>query len=81
MNKTQRNLSDQTGSFIKALEYIILAQEELLDNFHSIYGEDTGNLLYSKDFETPTDNLKSSIKCWIGKSVEINMGYLESNLY
>ena len=81
MNKTQRNLSEQTGSLIKALEYVLLAQEELLSNFHNTYGEDSGDSMYRKDFETPIDSLKSAIKDWIGESMEVNMGYIGDNLY
>ena len=81
MNKTQRNLSEQTGSLIKALEYVLLAQEELLSNFHNVYGEDFGDSMYFKDFETPIDNLKTAIKEWIGESMEVNMGLINDNLY
>lgn len=81
MNTTTRKVSEQTGSLIKALEYVLLAQEELLSNFHNIYGEESGDSMYSKDFETPIDNLKSAIKEWIGESMEVNMGLLGDNLY
>lgn len=81
MNKTQRNLSEQTGALIKALEYVLLAQEELLSNFHNVYGEDSGDSMYFNDFETPIDNLKTAIKEWIGKSMEVNMGLINDNLY
>ena len=81
MNTTTRKVSEQTGSLIKALEYVLLAQEELLSNFHNTYGDESGDSMYSKDFETPIDNLKSAIKEWIGESMEVNMGYLGDNLY
>lgn len=81
MNTTTRKVSEQTGSLIKALEYVLLAQEELLSNFHNTYGEESGDSMYSKDFETPIDNLKSAIKGWIGESMEVNMGLLGDNLY
>ena len=81
MNTTTRTLSEQTGSLIKALEYVLLAQEELLSNFHNTYGDESGDSMYQKDFETPIDNLKSAIKEWIGESMEVNMGYIGDNLY
>ena len=81
MNTTTRKVSEQTGSLIKALEYVLLAQEELLSNFHNTYGDESGDSMYSKDFETPIDNLKSAIKEWIGESMEVNMGFIGDNLY
>lgn len=81
MNTTTRKVSEQTGSLIKALEYVLLAQEELLSNFHNTYGDESGDSMYSKDFETPIGNLKSAIKEWIGESMEVNMGYIGDNLY
>ena len=81
MNTTTRKVSEQTGSLIKALEYVLLAQEELLSNFHNTYGEESGDSMYQKDFETPIDNLKSAIQEWIGESMEVNMGLIGDNLY
>lgn len=81
MNTTTRKVSEQTGSLIKALEYVLLAQEELLSNFHNTYGEKSGESMYSKDFETQVESLKTAIKGWIGESMEVNMGYIGDNLY
>jgi hypothetical protein len=81
MNTTTRKVSEQTGSLIKALEYVLLAQEELLSNFHNTYGEESGESMYSKDFETQVESLKTAIKGWIGESMEVNMGYIGDNLY
>lgn len=81
MNTTTRKVSEQTGSLIKALEYVLLAQEELLSNFHNTYGEESGESMYSKDFETQVESLKNAIKGWIGESMEVNMGYIGDNLY
>jgi hypothetical protein len=81
MNTTTRKVSEQTGSLIKALEYVLLAQEELLSNLHNTYGEESGESMYSKDFETQVESLKTAIKGWIGESMEVNMGYIGDNLY
>ena len=81
MNTTTRKVSEQTGALIKALEYVLLAQEELLSNFHNTYGEESGESMYSKDFETQVESLKTAIKGWIGESMEVNMGYIGDNLY
>ena len=81
MNTTTRKVSEQTGSLIKALEYVLLAQEELLSNFHNTYGEESGGSMYSKDFETQVESLKTAIKGWIGESMEVNMEHIGDNLY
>ena len=81
MNTTTRKVSEQTGSLIKALEYVLLAQEELYSNLHANYGDESGDSIYQKDFETQVDSLKTAIKGWIGESMEVNMGYIGDNLY
>ena len=81
MNTTNRTLSEQTGSLIKALEYVLLAQEELFSNLNQVYGEESGDSIYQKDFETQVESLKTAIKGWIGESMEVNMGYIGDKLY
>lgn len=75
-----RQLSEQTASFIKALEYVLLAENELIKSLCENYGEEQGDKFFEDDFKQQIDNLKEAVKLWVGHSVEINVGYLNENI-
>jgi len=77
-NTIQTTISENTKSFIEALISLDNLQNNLLNGFKSLYGEDDGERLYY-EFEGTEyiRDLGGAIKRQIGESIEVSLVWKE----
>ena len=78
---TQRTIAEQTGHLVKAMEYLLNAKEEMIKSLYGAYGEEQGSEMYDQVFEKDFEELMTTLSLQIGVSMQVNMGYINDNLY
>lgn len=73
METLNRTMSSQTEKLIKGLEHLVEARNEIYVSLTEAYGEDVGEGMYMRSYESNFESILTTLKMEIGTSMETNM--------